>query len=201
MRFVRGKKGLALLVTVAVVGAAAFGAYAYFTTTGSGTGSSKVATPTGWVVTQSASGSCATATGYCDTGTLWPAIADPLSTVYATNNNPGPLELQTVTVKIASITLGGGTDGTGPTQCDESYFGFAHGDALWNFTGPSPADPGGGVGGGGVGTTATYTYPSPVSVASGSYQTLPALSVILQDSSANQNVCQGATVVLTTTVS
>jgi hypothetical protein len=41
-RFMKSKKGIALLVTLVVVGASAFGAYAYFTSTGSGSGTATV---------------------------------------------------------------------------------------------------------------------------------------------------------------
>ena len=44
MKFFISKKGIALLVTLVVVGASAFGAYAYFTSPGSGSGSAYVGT-------------------------------------------------------------------------------------------------------------------------------------------------------------
>ena len=38
LKFIKTKKGVAMLATLVVVGAAAFGAYAYFTAGGSGNG-------------------------------------------------------------------------------------------------------------------------------------------------------------------
>ena len=50
-KFLKSKKGLALLATM-VVAVAAIGAYAYFTSTGSGTGNATVGTDSNWVVGQ-----------------------------------------------------------------------------------------------------------------------------------------------------
>src|SRR5690242_9315578 len=44
MKILKTKKALALLAAVAVVGVAAFGAYAYFTSTGTGSGTATVGT-------------------------------------------------------------------------------------------------------------------------------------------------------------
>ncbi len=54
-RFLKSKKGLALLTALAVA-AVAGGAYAYFTGSGTGTGSAKVATPANLTVTQVGAG-------------------------------------------------------------------------------------------------------------------------------------------------
>jgi hypothetical protein len=47
MRFLTRKKGVAFLATLIVAAVAAFGAYAYFTSTGSGTGSATVGSSAG----------------------------------------------------------------------------------------------------------------------------------------------------------
>jgi hypothetical protein len=44
MKFIKSKKGISLLAVIAVVAIAAVGAYAYFTTTGSGVGAASVGT-------------------------------------------------------------------------------------------------------------------------------------------------------------
>ena len=54
-RFLKSKKGLAVLATVAAL-ASAVGAYAYFTASGSGTGSAKTATPASLTVSQVGAG-------------------------------------------------------------------------------------------------------------------------------------------------
>jgi hypothetical protein len=50
MKFIKSKKGLVLLATLAVAVVAAVGAYAYFTSTGAGTGSASVGTSTAFVI-------------------------------------------------------------------------------------------------------------------------------------------------------
>ena len=51
-RFLTSKKGLALLATFVVAAVAAVGAYAYFTSTGSGTGSASVGSHVALTITQ-----------------------------------------------------------------------------------------------------------------------------------------------------
>jgi hypothetical protein len=51
-RFITSKKGLALLATLVVSAVAAVGAYAYFTSTGSGTGSASVGSHVALTITQ-----------------------------------------------------------------------------------------------------------------------------------------------------
>ena len=54
-KFISSKKGIvALIATLAVVAIGAFGAYAYFTSTGSGTGTATVGTDSAWVLGQTA---------------------------------------------------------------------------------------------------------------------------------------------------
>jgi hypothetical protein len=56
MKLIKSKKGIALLATLAVAVVAAVGAYAYFTSTGAGTGSASVGTSTAFVLHGSAAG-------------------------------------------------------------------------------------------------------------------------------------------------
>jgi hypothetical protein len=46
MKFIKSKRGIALIAAIVAVAAVAFGAYAYFTTTGSGTGDTTAGTNT-----------------------------------------------------------------------------------------------------------------------------------------------------------
>src|ERR1700689_1926071 len=55
MRFIKSKKGLAVLTVIAALGAAV-GAYAYFTANGSGTGTAKTAAPVALTITQVGAG-------------------------------------------------------------------------------------------------------------------------------------------------
>jgi hypothetical protein len=73
MKFIKSKKGIALLAAVVAVGVAAFGAYAYFTTTGSGTGTASVGTSSTIALTGTT------------TGTLYPGTSE---TVNLSANNP-----------------------------------------------------------------------------------------------------------------
>lgn len=61
MKLIKSKKGLALLATLAVAAVAAIGAYAYFTSTGTGTGSAQVGSASPWTVGESGSPSGALA--------------------------------------------------------------------------------------------------------------------------------------------
>jgi hypothetical protein len=54
-KFIKSKKGIALLAALVVAVVAAVGAYAYFTSTGTGTGSASVGSATNWVVGQTGS--------------------------------------------------------------------------------------------------------------------------------------------------
>lgn len=54
MKLIKSKKGIALLATLVVAVVAAVGAYAYFTTTGTGPGSAKVGSNTGLTITAGA---------------------------------------------------------------------------------------------------------------------------------------------------
>ncbi len=92
-RFIKSKKGIALLATLVVAAVAAFGAYAYFTSTGSGTGTATVGTANNWVVAVSAP------TG----GPLYPGHGAEDFTYTVTNPaGGGNQELNQVTLRIAN---------------------------------------------------------------------------------------------------
>src|SRR5437764_142756 len=101
MKLIKSKKGIALLAVLAVAVISAVGAYAYFTSTGNGTGSATVGNATNWTVGESAAQITA-ATG----GPLYPDAAiggsHVLSTAYTVKNpGSGSQSLAAVTVKVA----------------------------------------------------------------------------------------------------
>src|SRR5581483_54182 len=113
MKFIKSKKGLVLLATLVVAAAAAIGGYAYFTSSGSGTGSATVGSTTN-TITVSAS----------DPGALYPlasAPASPNAKLTVTNNGSGQFYVNQV-----SLDTSQGTNGisTGDPNCDPTWFHF-----------------------------------------------------------------------------
>jgi hypothetical protein len=101
MKLIKSKKSIALLATLAVAVIAAVGAYAYFTTTGSGSGTATVGTSSNLVLAGTAS------------ATLYPGTSSPVSFT-ALNNSSGHQQLGTI--YLASVqaypTAQDRTDGT-----------------------------------------------------------------------------------------
>jgi hypothetical protein len=122
MKLLRNRKFVALMATLAL-GATAVAGYAYFTSTGSGSGSALVGTSTVWEVGTSA------ATG----GPLTPA--GPVETVGYTvkNNSTGHQNLANVAIKVANAD---GTPWTSVSGCSASDFsiGTAAAGATFNDT-------------------------------------------------------------------
>jgi hypothetical protein len=108
-QFFRTKKGLVLLATMVVAAIAAVGATAYFTTTGSGTGSAAVGTSSALTINQVGS----------VTNLLPGAAAQPIE-YSVQNTSAGHQYVGPVTVSIASVTqtVAGAAAGT----CDSSDF-------------------------------------------------------------------------------
>jgi len=98
MKFIKSKKGIAALIAAVVaVGAITFGAYAYFTASGSGTGSATVGSASNIVLTGTI------------TGTLYPNGAPASVSVHAANpgsgsQNVGPVTLASITTDAAHST-------------------------------------------------------------------------------------------------
>jgi hypothetical protein len=111
--FLKSKKGLAALIATLVVAISAVGAYAYFTSTGAGSGSATVGTSTTWAVTTDA------ATG----GVLTPGGAS-LDTIayHVKNNNAGQQNLANVAVSVANAD---GTPWTSVTGCSKADFSIS----------------------------------------------------------------------------
>jgi hypothetical protein len=118
-RFFKTKKGVALLAAFVVVAGSAIGAYAYFTTTGAGTGSAAVGTSTAITISGTSVGS------------LYPG--DPVGAdVSFTVNNPSTGHQFVTKVHLVSVdafTGPGFTNpipvGVGAGSCDTSKFSMA----------------------------------------------------------------------------
>lgn len=91
MKFIKTKKGIAFLAAIAAIAISAVGAYAYFTSTGHGTGSATVGTSTALTITQTGSISGLTPNG-------------PIVPVAYTINNPTANGAQNLGLVSASIT-------------------------------------------------------------------------------------------------
>jgi hypothetical protein len=97
MKFIKSKKGLALLATLAVAAIAAVGAYAYFTSTGSGTGTATVGSDSAWTVGQTGtSGGALYPDPTIGTGNIQSKAYD------VTNPSLGNQYLTSVTVQVAN---------------------------------------------------------------------------------------------------
>jgi hypothetical protein len=173
MKFIKSKKGLALLATLVVAAAAAFGAYAYFTSTGSGTGSATVGTSTAWTVAQTSADNLAVGPLYPNptvgTGTI------QTNSYHVANPSTGQQSLAKVDI---SIALADGSpwsvdaDGVGPlAACTKADFS---------------------VGGELVGVTHTDTSLAG-NFAAAQDKTTGTVTIQMIDNSANQNSCKLAT--------
>lgn len=105
-KFLTSKKGIVLLATTVAAVVGAFGAYAYFTTSGDGTGSATVGTVTPFDVTSTpATGNPLVPTALGDANAEIDTIAYKVK-----NTQEGNEYLHTVTVKVDpafSVTVGG----------------------------------------------------------------------------------------------
>jgi hypothetical protein len=173
MRFLKTKKGLVAVAMLVAVGGIAVAAYAFFSVTGSGSGTSTTpASLVPWNVTAYTD----------DNGPLYPGITHMLTIGSAVNANIGPVAVEHVTVSVSHVT---GVS----ASCDTSAVQLAQGlSGTWALSAGSQ--------------TATFTYATPPLVAAGASVTLPAdLEVAFVDNGADQDACEGAHVTLETTVS
>ena len=114
------KKGLALLATLVVVGASAFGAYAYFTAGGTGTGTGSVGK----------SADTITVVGTAATAVTPGTVAHPgnQSAVTFTASNGSAFAQRISNIHLSGVkAFSGSVDitGTGVGQCDTSAFTMA----------------------------------------------------------------------------
>jgi hypothetical protein len=169
-RFIKSKKGLALLATLVVAAAGAVAGYAFFTSTGNGTGSAAVGTASHWSIAQ---------TGTTSGGPLYP---DPsigganiqTDQYYVKNNNAGNQNLNTVVIQIADSTGGpwSTTVGTNP-PCTAADFSV-----------------------GGQATGAPWTDPALTGNFTAGQSKTGSVKVEMIDNGSTQDSCQGATVPL-----
>jgi len=120
------KKRVLVGLTVAMMAVAGV-AFAYFSSTGSGTGSATVGTAAAWEVTVAAP------TG----GPLFPGSGTDTLVYYVKNNSAGPLTLNTVTAKLresGGLVYSGGNPAAG---CYASWFtvGNSHGALPYSVAG------------------------------------------------------------------
>ncbi|MEI8105631.1 MAG: hypothetical protein WCH31_07295 [Actinomycetes bacterium] len=123
MKIFKMKKSVALLVGFAVVAISAVGAFAFFTSTGKGSGTASVGTSTTWAV------STAAATG----GPLTPAGPTENVVYHVKNNSTGKQSLANVAVTIANSD---GTPWVSVTGCSKDDFSIegATAGATYNDT-------------------------------------------------------------------
>lgn len=127
-RSITKKRSVVALSIVAVL-AVAGGAYAYFSSTGSGTGTASVGTSSPWTVTPAA------ATG----GPLVPGSGTETITYTVTNASSGHQKLNTTTASVASNSSGDvTTNGTDVPGCLATWFTVTN-------TPPAAADLAGGA--------------------------------------------------------
>jgi hypothetical protein len=109
MKFIKSKKGVSLLAALAVVAIAAVGAYAYFSSTGHGSGTASVGTSAGWAVT----------TGAATGGPLTPGGATETVAYHVKNNSTGNQQLNSVAISVANND---GTPWTAVAGCSKNDF-------------------------------------------------------------------------------
>ncbi len=113
-----GKKIVVILATVVIAAGVAGLAFAYFTDSGSGTGTAKVGTSTGWTVAQSGSYS----------GTMLPGAGTSVVTYTVTNASSGHQAIASAGKVTSAIVNDGGTPalvksgGSAVTGCLASWF-------------------------------------------------------------------------------
>jgi hypothetical protein len=174
MKFIKSKKGLAVLAVLAVAVISAVGAYAYFTSTGTGTGTGKVGTAAGWNVTPAS-----------ESSNLYPYSAAALTaddTLYTAltggsvkNDGSGQQSLHQV---VATIQTPPSAAGTGPACAVSDFSLYAPTGSDWV------------VAAGGASATLTPND----DLAPSASHSLNGLSIAMVDNSANQDRCQGQTV-------
>jgi hypothetical protein len=178
MKFIKSKKGLVLLATLAVAIAAAVGAYAYWTASGAGSGTAAVGSITSGIQVHQTS----TPSG------LYPGgPAQALSGDFG-NTNSSPAYVTSVTVALSSIT-NGASNGSLPacTTSDFALSATSNGSAIDNGNGTFTVTVGQDI----PGLAGQNANPY-----AGSWS---GVSVGMRDTSANQDNCENATVNLSYT--
>jgi predicted ribosomally synthesized peptide with SipW-like signal peptide len=128
MKFLKQKKGIAGILAVAMLGIAAVGAYAYFTDSGTGTGSATVGTSDPWSV--HVANTVPTP--------LFPGSAADSQTYEVTNDGDGNQLLNAVSIRIAEAN-GDPWDGNGTCSSDDFEINSAGPGATDTTTYGSPS--------------------------------------------------------------
>lgn len=117
MKLIKSKKGLALLAVLAIVAISAVGAYAYFTSTGTGSGTASTGTSANFTVAQDAFSVSYPAV------TLYPGVnSQPLQGT-VTNPGAGHQQLNTITASIQAPTLA--PLASGPNACTAADYALS----------------------------------------------------------------------------
>jgi hypothetical protein len=174
MKVIKSKKALVLLAVLVVVGAAAIGAYAYFTSTGNGTSSAgTVGSATTWGV----NGGSIVGTLYPDATAAGGADQGVITGASVTNNaTNGNQNLNKIVATIVSVTQGP-TNYPLEAACSATDFQFNSPTSTWS----------------GTGTQTATILPNDDLAPAGVYH-ISDLNVVLVDDLAPQDNCQGATV-------
>jgi hypothetical protein len=118
MKVIKSRKGIALLAVLVVAAVASFGAYAYFTNSGTGTGSATVGTSVAATITGTSSAN------------LYPGGPSVPVSITVKNNGSGHQFVDTVHFVSADAFSGPGFTnpipvGVGAGKCDTSQFSMA----------------------------------------------------------------------------
>jgi len=162
----RAMVALSVIAVLAVVAAA----IAYFTSTGSGTGSGAVGSATNYTVTPNAFAG----------GPLFPGNGTEASTGTVTNGGSGTQHLNTITATIAAPTVAAGAP-TGDPAHPCSAADFTLSSTTWAV--------------GGTGQTATLTVGTDLAP-NGTFS-WSGLNISMVNAGYNQDNCQGATAKIT----
>lgn len=166
------KRSLIVVALAAIAAVAAVGGYAYFTSTGTGSGSAAVGTDSGWTVD-----------GGSVVGTLYPgasaaaAVQGVVTGAKVTNGSTSASQrLNTLVATISAVTsaVGGGP------ACSVTDFQFNSPGATWS----------------GSGTQSASISPG-ATLAPGGVYTVSDLNVAMVDNGANQDRCKAQTVTVT----
>lgn len=158
-------------VALVAIAGLATGAFAYFTSTGSGNGTGKVGTATNWTVT-----------GASEAGNLYPLVypngAQALTGGKVTNAGSGYQNLAQIVATIQAPTGGSNT----PNACTAADFQLVSPGATWTISTTSSTN-----------DTATLSSIND-NLAPAGVHNFSDLSVTMVDNGLNQDGCQNATV-------
>jgi hypothetical protein len=171
-RFIKSKKGFALLAALVVAVAASVGAYAYFSSTGTGSGSATVGTSTAFTIP----------TGNDQGGPLYPGDLTAVASedYHVHNPSTGNQNLNQVVISVANSNGSAwSVTGGGNPACTKGDFQLSLDNSTWAAAGASVTD-----------TTIA------ANLAGGANSATHTVYVRMIDSGANQDNCKLATVPL-----